>query len=955
MKYFVLFSLFFSIHIHVFAQDSTINAAQSQVLSILNKVQSENRTVTSLCNDSSAALPFGLVKTIGTTEYIIAIDSARFGQSASFYSAYMAMELPNSDKKICFAAKNIGFNPKGVMPGLGSRLVLVSEHRIAMGPKVTMVLKPDGSNYVEWNCNGFQAVNLKGYFEFEPATIYPDPDFSNEQTVKASFEIHVNDIHNLIIQTTLAPFCVRGLKDMSFTVLDATADFSDQSNAPNMVFPQGYNTSNLANLQNWNGFYMRQFRIKLPREMAKNGQRPEILASNMLIDNSGVSGIFQATNLFSTKQGSMSGWGFSINQVTIGITSNHLNGAGIGGYIMLPISLTDSLAYTAALTQNTNTQEMDYAFTIASASNINANVLSARMTLYNTSQIAVVKQNGKLKPQALLNGEISLVQSSVRAANLGFQSIDLRAEAPILRGGIFSLSSTHPDSTASNKYGGFDIGFNSITMGLVQNNPAIAFNVGLNLMSEGNNTISIAAGFTLITKTTTVADQGGAQNSTKPKMDFDRVRFDDVAIAFNSGPFDLNGVIKFKDNDPIYGKGFYGDIGFRIEKLMSSNASAHVWFGKVNNYRYFYVDAAIPVKIPIPSTGVSIYKLMGGIYYHMQQNSTQPLETQLYGNAFGNAATYIPNNAIGLGIKAGVTLGNTPTPKTCNGDVALEINFNANGGMNLFRFTGNVFFMTDINERLNRPINQIPIVASMILEYDFQNLALHAAMGAQVHLPAMTGNGTATMHFDPSTWYIYIGRPNSRIQVSVAGIANFNAYFEVGNLIDPIPPPPPNVMSIIGNSNVLAQRNTSALEGGSGFAFGAGFGTGFHAEVGSNNFNVYADFAVGAGFDLMVLNYGPNAHCANSSSVVGINGWYGTGQLYAYLQGDIGIAGRYAGNDFDFTILSLSAAAVLQARLPNPNWVAGAVAVEYDILGGIFHDNVTVDFEAGTYCNVVQN
>ncbi|CAN5819159.1 hypothetical protein BH11BAC7_BH11BAC7_12330 [soil metagenome] len=951
MKFLLLLIFLFFTHNLSAQQDSTINPLQSMVLSICNKVESEDRLAGNMNPDSAASLPFGIVKEIGTTRYVIAIDSAKFRTSGATFSAYMALEFPGAQQKICFSAQNISFNPKGVMPGPNTRLVLVSEHRISLGPHLVMVLKPDGFNYVEWDCNGFSSVNLKGYFEFDPGMIFPDPESSTDSVVRASFQVHVNDLHNFIVQTSLAPFCIRGIDDISFTVLDATADFSELSNASNMAFPAGYNLSNCnGDPLMWTGFYMRQFRVKLPKELSRNGNRIEISATNLLIDNSGVSGLFAASNLFPTKSGSMNGWGFSVVSINASVTSNQLNGGGLSGFIKLPVSENDSLAYSALFFQNLQTHQADYSFSIAAASSFNAEVLSSTLTINNSSQITVSKVNGKLKAVAVLNGSLTLNSANAKARGLAFQQFTLASEAPLIRAGIFSLTPTHPDSS---KLGTFGFSINSITLGLSSNQPAIAFNIGVNFMDPGSVNISAAAGFTILTKTSTINDAAAGANGVKQKMEFDHLRIDNISLAFNANAFHLNGTLIFKDNDPVYGKGFFGQIAMTIEDVMPAPAAASVWFGKVNNYRYFYVDASVP--IPVPLGGVTIYRFMGGIYYHMQRNATVTLENQLYSSAFGLASSYVPDNGTTLGIKAGVTLGTSGNAKPCNGDVALEMNFNSNGGINFLQLSGNVYFMIGINDRQNKQPSQVPAIASMQMQFDFVNSAFHAVLGAQIHVPAVTASGTAVIHFDPNLWYIHIGRPQSRILVNVAGIANFNAYLEVGQFIDPMPPPPNEVTSVVNTSGLYDQRNETALANAGGFAFGAGFATSFGGQIGFENWYLFYSFAAGAGFDIMVLDYGANAHCSNSSTPLGFQGWYATGQIYAYLQGAVGLHGRISGQDFDFTIVSLAAAAVLQARVPNPTWVGGAMGCDYDVLGGLVSGHCDFSFEVGNQCNILPN
>jgi hypothetical protein len=932
--------------------DSVADPLQSYILSLSNKVETEDRLVGNMNPDSAANLPFGIVKELGATRYIICIDSAKYRTNSASMSAYMAMEFPGAIQKICFSAQNIAFNPRGVMPGPNTKLLLVSEHRIALGPKITMVLKPDGYNYVEWDCNGFSAVNLKGYFEFDPGVIYPDPEYTmQDSVVRAMFQIHTSDVHNFVVQTSIAPFCIRGMEGFSFTAIDATADFSELANAPAMLFPQGYSLANyMGDPLVWTGFYMRSFTVKLPKELSRNGQRPVIAAQHLLIDQSGVSGFFSATNLFTLSQGSMSGWGFSVTSIGVNIVSNHLNGATMAGYMRLPVSETDSLAYGCVISQNTSTGSLDYVFAITPANEMKAQVLGGTLTLYNTSSVQVVKQNGKFRPTATLNGKYSLANGNARVKSLQFQNMVLASDAPIMRSAVFALV---PDEHDSSRMAGFHFSINSVQFGLLGNEPAIAFSVGVNF-SDGNAlSIGASAGFNVKMVTATVANPAEGAGATTQRMQFDGVSINSIALDFQSGPFALTGLIRFMENDPVYGKGFNGTISFTIDKIMSAPAQASVWFGRVNGMRYFYVDAAVPVTIPV-GANVAMYRFMGGIYYHMSRSSSAPLESQLYSNAFGNANQYTPDAHTGLGIKAGVTIGSYPLEKPCNGDVALEVAFNSSGGMSLISFTGNVFFMTSINQRMNVNPNSVPMVASMIMQYDFQNDALHAALGATVHLPGVSGNGQASLHFEPGLWYVHIGRPQTRVSLTVMNLATITAYFETGQLIDPMPAPPPQVSAVVSANGLYDQRDENALTAGGGVCFGAAFSTGMGGEFGLGDFEVYYNVAAGAGFDIMVLNYGPHAHCQNSTTGIGINGWYSTGQVYAYLQGAVGISGEVMNQSFNVTILSLSAAAVLQARLPNPTWVGGSVGCDYDILGGVVSGHVDCAFSTGNQCTILQ-
>ena len=131
MKYcIVIFSLLCNVIQLSAQQDSIADPLQSYILSLHNKVTTENKIVGEMDPDSSANLPFGIVKEVGATRYIICIDSAEYRNNSASMSAYMAMEFPGSQQMLCFSAQNIAFNPRGVMPGPNTKLVLISEHRM---------------------------------------------------------------------------------------------------------------------------------------------------------------------------------------------------------------------------------------------------------------------------------------------------------------------------------------------------------------------------------------------------------------------------------------------------------------------------------------------------------------------------------------------------------------------------------------------------------------------------------------------------------------------------------------------------------------------------------------------------------------------------------------------------------------------------------------------------------
>lgn len=109
---------------------------------------------------------------------------------------------------------------------------------------------------------------------------------------------------------------------------------------------------------------------------------------------------------------------------------------------------------------------------------------------------------------------------------------------------------------------------------------------------------------------------------------------------------------------------------------------------------------------------------------------------------------------------------------------------------------------------------------------------------------------------------------------------------------------------------------------------------------------------MGIGFDMTLYKYAASSHCEGEPGPFGANYWYMNGQIYAYGGIDAGVAGTFAGNNFDFTIISASMAMLLQGKLPKPSYVYGGINLQATLFN-LFNLDMTVDFEAGTNCNIV--
>lgn len=940
-----LFLLFSLLPFYGFSQEDTsaYNPLQKKVFSIINKVEEENRISDHLDPEALNSLPIGIIKEIGTTRYIIAIDSAVFKPTGAYFNAYMAIVFPNSNKRIAFAAKNIKFNPQGVIGGEQSKLVLVSNHSFQISESVKLNLLADGHNYVEWNCEGFQSVNLKGEFEFSGERMIPlvngNPDTS--KNVKATFEIHTNDIHHFLVTANITPFSIKGLDDWKFEVQDAVVDLNEMANHPAMTFPPGYVMEPAGLPQMWTGFYLKTLKITLPKELSKHDSLTAIIANNLMIDNTGFTGKIAVNNVFTISEGDASGWGFSLDQLSVSFVSNHLSSGSMKGKLKIPAMGNNGLDYDALMTWIPQTKETGFTFTVSPQSNLSFDAFNAKVDLHQSSLITVQKLNGKFKPKAVLTGDISFEHQNASTPKINFQDLTFITDAPYLTNGTLAIVGNNTDNSKVAKY---PVSLSNFTLVISTTRPKFQFDAMINFMNQEDHSFSATTQVQFIGK---VGESNGQQS-----WSFDRVGIGAIGIEVMTCNFYLNGTIQFKNDDPIFGDGFEGHIEFILYNVMQAMAEVNVQFGHTT-YKYFYVDAFIPITIPVGT--VDITRLMGGLYYHMRPSYSS--SNQFYSTITttpsntAHRTKYIPDNSISLGFKAGVSFQTNKSEKALNGDAMLEVAFSTAGGLDFIRFDGAAYMMCTVAERRENP-NKAPARGTVLIQYDNINKIFDATLTCVVNTTGITGNAFSKIHIEPQIWFVCVGKPTIPANINIAGLASAQAYIMVGNQLEPMAPPPSQVASLVSSAGLNNQRDESALANASGFVAGIRFGNSFYKSTEGEKFRIYAQFAYGAGLDMMLANFGPQAHCEGRPPAVGWNGWIAQGQLFAYLSGEVGVAGRISEIDFDIVILSGTVAAILGGKIPNPSYAYGAVSCSYEILG-LLSGSFMLDFEVGSQCTIV--
>lgn len=964
------------------------NPEIDRIISIVNTVESKNNFIDQLNPDSNVSLPFGIMKQIGAVRYTIAIDSMRFLSNGAYFSAYAGLDFPGTLKKLCFRGSNIKFNPKGVIGGEQAKLYLASDHLIPINSTVSLKLLGNGQNWVEWDCNGFKAINLVGNFIFKKGKLLPDLSQTSDSAVTASFQLYTEDLHNFIAGVNITPFKIDGLSDWSFKVTNAIVDMSELSNANSMIFPVGYQNPNMLTSNMWTGFYLQALKVKLPTELSKAGTRTEININNLLIDNAGVSGLFKVNNIVAMNEGSMSGWNFSIEEIGVEFTCNQLTSGLVKGKINIPImDSSQTIQYNANINYNVNTKDLNYAFIINPVNNLNFNVFSANVSLNNNSNISVVKINGSLKPTATLCGLMSFNSSKFDSGGgkLAFQNVVIETHAPYITNGIFTLHNINGGQTRSSH---FPICINDITLGINQGAPVFGFSVTLNLSDQTSNSLSV--GTSILLKGKIESNQQTYSGDipithTKTKWKFDKVIINGIGVDIQTSPFILQGTIAFRDNDPIYGDAFFGTLNMSIPNVMPNPASISVCFGGLPAYRYFYLDAKIPVAFNLGNIPVKITRLIGGLYYHMTPNKSTENDfinlAQNFSSVSGNALAYVPSPTISVGLKAGVSYEFSANEVPYNGDLMFEINFTNSGGLGNVIFSGDVYSMSTVSQRQNAPVK-----GKMAMNYDAQNKIFDALAAVTINSYQMiTGTGYFKIHIDPQIWYLCVGKPSAPNNINFANLVNMPSYFMVGNSIEPPMTAPSSVSSLSGFSSFYGSRNSTQMQNAGGFCAGAKITSAKNKSYPGPFFTINGSYSFELGFDMMMTNYGENAHCSGSNDKIGMNGWLAEGSMYLAMNAAVSITGSYKfpgdcpkeygthlacgpghcccisvtipcliNGGFTCNVFNASVNAVVAAKGPKPIYFAGDFNCNYTICDGL-SGNFNYNFDYGDNCAPVPN
>lgn len=724
----------------LFSMDETSGKALEATL------EGSGKLISLLSSGSTASLPIGIDKEIGGAKIILGITSMTFKKDTAHMNMVVNLRIPNLEEvngfislgaQVCITNEGIGNDVKLYLPqdqvfDLGNG----NEFRIKGAEGASSALNVTS---VEWDCNGFKALNLVGAVTFTRDWLLPEDERGNivdGRNVEARFGGRFTNGGNIMIRLDMDNFQIPGAEGWGFTPAhNIWIDLSNTENPPGIMsnLPEGYTHSAFRDEEmtnSWKGFYMEELSVKTPAQLqGPDRNRLTFAIRNMFIDNTGLSFKAKAENILRWDgEGNMNGWAASLDTVFFYMVQNDFRSFGFNGKLGLPIAdRTQYLKYQAALEHRD--AEFNLVISVRPAENLRIPVSMAMATIRTGSYIEVslgAENYIEANLCATLNiGNENLSEqtmaSSLSMPGIRIEHLRINSETGF-DNSRFSYSLTGMDSFRGRTGSGgdaFDELEDMTHYYVVESGESTmsGFPIGLDHFSFSNDKITIQPRITL------TGSEGGFSAAAKvsilinmdlmsspQRFDVTGVQLDRIDLDITSSDVTLKGFLEFYKTD--IDEGVKGGItlglnmGVRVGVNINADFGCRKMPGAVSYntpewYSYFYVDGMVIISPGITLfSGVSLYGLGGGFYHHMRHDPASSLPSGGSIAAASSSSTasgvrYVPDFNNDLGLKFMIILGSNDNGQAYNLDVKLEATFSFAHGLTSLSITGSFRVMTD--------------------------------------------------------------------------------------------------------------------------------------------------------------------------------------------------------------------------------------------------------------------
>ncbi|WP_461141405.1 hypothetical protein [Spirosoma pomorum] len=917
----------------------------------------QDQLVSALKNSANSAgfgVPFGIDKAIGPVQTVIAITDVTFTPENAYFNANTWIKAPGEPggfNGIPLSGYNLCLSPD--KPCGDGILYLASEMKLTnylslkgldAAPPAGPFTLPDTTQitYALFDQNGYRQMRV--HAALKPPKLL-DVATNSQLAISLNFGMTGADFTDWTAQVFFPEFYVQGLKDITFAMQPGKPALYDHSEtATPGKLPVNYDGYQPGEENLWKGLFFPEIQVKLGGFFSKLSQSGTTLTGgvqNLIYDDNGLTGKAYLTHLLGLGDGNLASWYASIDTVAIDFLKSDFQSSRMNGQVVLPIfkykeNMDESAVWpwTCTLKKDEKGGDMAYQFLISPKQDAAVEVWQATLALNkDLTYISVGNKSGKFVAEAVLDGKVSINTGTFISPGMTFKGLTLTSEDPYIKLDGFTTSFASPQKDlAGMPFTLTDVNLKKALAPAPLGQFDFSFTGGLELAEAASLTA---------TATTRLRFSAGLSGG-RPDWKYVDTYVDKVTGDGHIGPLTAKVDLDFYHDNAKYGNGFSGvaTLGLGFVGGLAVKAK----FGKTignDSYRYWYVGgtAVLPAGgVPIGTTPVAFKGFGGGAFSRM----TQVTDKQ-------GQIDYEPSSSTKFGLQAKVILGTTGS-NLLNVDAGLTMAFSDNMSPSLIGIHGDAYLLANDPPNYGSALAKGTVDITYDIAHDVFDTkgGLTASYGVEgFKVEAVAREVGLRIKPSEGKWFFSLGVPNDRLDLNIYvaskdPLFTFGSYLLTGNDIPNnlgnLPPDPYKLSAKTKNDLHYKPQDITPLIAGKTplLAFGAGYHVGNEYKVGP----FFLDFKGDMGYDLVLYN----TDQACGGTLPGINGWYATGQLYAYLYFALGI-------DVDLWVYSgrikaveLEAGALLQGGLVNPIWFHGNVFLRYSVLHGAVKGKMNMDF-----------
>lgn len=657
-----------------------IGMSQGEAEGLAAALEAGDKLTSLLTSGAETTLPIGIDRTIDGQQIVIGIPNLTIKKDTAHMDIVVNLNLPNLDALGGFLS--LGAQVCITNGGFGNdvRLYLPQDHIFLLGDGNEFRIKgaegssdPRNITSVEWNCNGFKALNIVGAVRFTREWIVPEDDagvIHATNNVEARFGGRVTNGGHVMLRLDMDRFQIKDVEGWGFRLQNGYIDLSDLENPTELVsgLPSGYNHAAFnagGEANTWKGFFLQGLEVRTPESFrGSSSERLTFAMRNMIIDETGISFSARAENILRWDgSGDMNGWSASLDTVFFDIVQNNFRSFGLSGKIGLPIADNNDPGsranYRAML--NHSSAGLDLVINIRPAADMRIPISMATATIRDESYITTIIGNRSVI-EANLCATLSLgsrnlapggpsMAGTFNLPGLSIENLLLSSESGI-GGPHFRYSLTGMGGTGSSggsSGGGYSFD-DDIPLYLLPpdggESTLSGFPIGLEHLSFGNEGVSIEPRLTLSSDGTGIAASARILlriQSPDAFRSFQLTGVDLQRISLNVETSDvkLAGYLEFYKEAGTAAtpsaEGVRGGVIMEINLGTRIGAQINADFGVAKSatarafntpewYSYFAVDGMVFIGSGITLfSGISLYGIGGGFYHHMRPNEGSTL------------------------------------------------------------------------------------------------------------------------------------------------------------------------------------------------------------------------------------------------------------------------------------------------------------------------------------------